>query len=406
MMQRIKFYLKPLVNEILDQLPPEVFQSDSTTFLDPALGGGQFLREVIKRLRAAGHSDDNIRSRIWGCEIRELRLKYAVRFGGVISDHLITTDFISYDWGNMKFDVILGNPPYQDNKPSGERKSLSTNLWTKFIDRCSHDLLKSNGYLAMVVPASWAAPTKNLSGGRKILSDIFAVKNTIHINIDPGIAKYFEGVGSTFSWFILQNKEYQGNTQLKLNYQNTLNVDLREYQSLPRINNPLAFSINKKYFARIQGDVISGQYRTHEGQYQAKKTKSFKHAAYHTPADGGRIWYMDKKHPNHDKPKVIISLSGKYQPVADTGTMGYTDMCLAYILKPGESLDSVMSVLNSKLYHFIMESNKWSGFNNKQVIRTFVFPELNQVYTDDQIYDQFDLTPEEKTFVNSYKEGT
>lgn len=85
MLERVKFYLKPLVNEILDQLPPEIFTSDFTTFLDPALGGGQFLREVVSRLKAAGHSDQNIAGRIWGCEITHMRLKYAERMGGVIS---------------------------------------------------------------------------------------------------------------------------------------------------------------------------------------------------------------------------------------------------------------------------------------------------------------------------------
>ena len=152
MLQRIKFYLKPLVNEILDQLPPDVFTRDDTTFLDPSLGGGQFLREVIKRLRAVGHSDDNIRSRIWGCEIRELRLKYAVRFGGVISDHLITTDFISYDWGDMKFDVILGNPPYQAPK----RGDYS--YWARFVHK-SNLMLKPQGWNAMIIPCGWMSPT-------------------------------------------------------------------------------------------------------------------------------------------------------------------------------------------------------------------------------------------------------
>ena len=46
MLGRLKFEIKPLVNEILDNLPHEIWQSSTTTFLDPAMGGGQFLVEI------------------------------------------------------------------------------------------------------------------------------------------------------------------------------------------------------------------------------------------------------------------------------------------------------------------------------------------------------------------------
>jgi hypothetical protein len=39
MIKRLKFDLQELANSILDQLPKEVFESDSTTFLDPSMAG-------------------------------------------------------------------------------------------------------------------------------------------------------------------------------------------------------------------------------------------------------------------------------------------------------------------------------------------------------------------------------
>jgi type I restriction-modification system DNA methylase subunit len=39
----------PLVQEILDQLPQELFADATKTFLDPACGDGQFLGEVVIR---------------------------------------------------------------------------------------------------------------------------------------------------------------------------------------------------------------------------------------------------------------------------------------------------------------------------------------------------------------------
>jgi hypothetical protein len=48
----MKFEIDELVAEILDQLPSSVWTSNSTTFLDPAIGGGQFVRAVEQRLRS------------------------------------------------------------------------------------------------------------------------------------------------------------------------------------------------------------------------------------------------------------------------------------------------------------------------------------------------------------------
>lgn len=59
----------PLVNEMLDLLPADEWKDPNQTFLDPACGDGNFLVEIKKRLLAAGHSEENALSRIYGVDI-------------------------------------------------------------------------------------------------------------------------------------------------------------------------------------------------------------------------------------------------------------------------------------------------------------------------------------------------
>jgi hypothetical protein len=192
--ERVKFQLKPLVDSMLDQLPPHVFTSDTTTFLDPAFGGGQFLREVVTRLRAAGHSDDNIRSRIYGCEITNFRVKYATQLGGVISDNLIKADCLSHDWGDMKFDVILGNPPFSkvgEGKTAGKR---SEELYTQFYKWA----VNRSDIVAMVLPTT----DKKLQKNHNDL--LRQTANTIEY-IDPSV---FPGVTMPM-WYVIANRSDQ-----------------------------------------------------------------------------------------------------------------------------------------------------------------------------------------------------
>jgi N-6 DNA Methylase len=59
----------PLVQEILAQLPNDVFADPSKTFLDPSCGDGQFLGEVLIRKMENGATFEQALSTIYGVDL-------------------------------------------------------------------------------------------------------------------------------------------------------------------------------------------------------------------------------------------------------------------------------------------------------------------------------------------------
>jgi hypothetical protein len=58
-----------LVQEILDQLPEEVFTDIEKTFLEPSCGDGQFLGEVLIRKMETGSTFEQALSTIYGVDL-------------------------------------------------------------------------------------------------------------------------------------------------------------------------------------------------------------------------------------------------------------------------------------------------------------------------------------------------
>jgi hypothetical protein len=147
MLSRLKFEISPLVNEILDQLPAEVWTSETTTFLDPAIGGGQFIYAIEQRLRSAGHSDDNINGRVYGCENSKLSVQYAKNKYKLVAT-LGVGDFLNKDFTTMKFDVVVGNPPFSLAGNKTGKKGRAKNLYPEFYEKS----VKMAKFVAMIVP--------------------------------------------------------------------------------------------------------------------------------------------------------------------------------------------------------------------------------------------------------------
>ena len=135
---RTKANLDSLANGMLRGISDDLWKSKTSTFLDPAMGGGQIVKQIVNRLREYGHSDENIRERVWGIEEYPHRVMYAVNKHKLVGTYSVGS-FLEQDFDEMKFDVIVGNPPFS----SGDDL-----LYSKFFEKS----LELAGQVAMIFP--------------------------------------------------------------------------------------------------------------------------------------------------------------------------------------------------------------------------------------------------------------
>jgi len=93
------------------------------------------------------------------------------------------------------------------------------------------------------------------------------------------------------------------------------------------------------------------------------------------------------------------SRSGYTKPFYDKGVYGGTDMAYYVLVPDDESGLNLLSNLNTKLMKYILKTAKWSGFGNEKVFKRLPNLPKNVKLTDDQIYDLFNLSNNERQYV-------
>jgi len=388
MLSRMKFEIEPLVAEMLDQLPEGVWASDSTTFFDPAIGGGQFVRAIEQRLRDRGHSDTNIRTRVFGLEDSELHIRYAVNKHKLVGQYVKKPYEKFFELDNtMKFDIVVGNPPFKNGNETGGKSSL----WRKIVAK-SWTLVKDSGTLIMVAP--------QFPNSANDLGHIFTENQTN--TVWTKISHHFPGVGSSFfAWSVTKAPKTTDtlfiNDGIRLDVTSTaLPNDLRSISILQKVlaNNKFECKSSPEY---LHTSVADGKDDDH---LFSKSTKKHPYIIRRTSGDNYQM-YGAVKPTDYDLPKVVMTFSGNphYKYHSKNEPIGTIKFQSGHILVKNKTEgDNLIKLYESALYRYIQTQMSSGGMRGKNF---YELPkmDLTRTWTDEELFKHFGLTDEEVSLV-------
>lgn len=392
MLSRMKFEIETLVAEMLDQLPKSVWTSKTSTFFDPAIGGGQFVRAIERRLREAGHSDANIKERVYGCEASRLNVKFALNKYKLVGNYAVC-DFLAQDFNGMKFDVVVGNPPYQNKEENADGS-----LWLKFVN-VSMEHLADSGKLLFITPTSWVGKQSNTKK-----ADWSSFTDN-HVELYKVLNKaekeqHFGGVGSSFGYYILSRGS--GLTKIVFEDGSFTDYQLVAKEPLPNTITKLSFSIHQK-IAKAKKLRVESNFKFHSQVLKKKgivsdvKSNIFKHTTYFSH---NLIRYTTEKQDIYYDVKVMIPNVGTIANAWVDTNCNLTEDVTFVKVSSTQAGENLVSILKSKLFLYIGSQYR-SGRNLGLAMKFLPELDFSKKWTDAGIYRHFGLTQEEIDYVEA-----
>ena len=423
-----------LIDIMMDQLDESykkehkksIFTEKNFKWYDPACGMGGFIVNVyyrlMKGLKKEIKDEDKRKKHILenmlymgeinkkNCYILKKLFNYKKFKLNIYCGNSLNIDLKkAFGFDNFKgFDVIMGNPPFQDKNKSGDNK--------KYLEFTSLSMnqLGTSKYLIFITPRNIIDYLLLHQKNRKYITKLY---NIDYLSIET-CSKYFK-VGSSFLWFILKNENYKGTTTIEyLDLQNQIKktkLKLTEGINIPRYPSDIDLKIIKKLTGldnkfkikdvlfenktqRIRKEIIS------KGIVKEKKSDEFKYKIIDTinktnPFPPEKFYYYNKKDNDFDKTKLVISKKGYLMPFIDeTNQYTYSDN-FKIIVDTKKNLDNILKIFNSCIVEYLIKQFSKHGFDNIKALE--LLNEKIKIH-DDDIYKTYNLNNDEKNHIITF----
>lgn len=464
-----------MVNEIFDLLPPEIWSNRNATFLDPVCKSGVFLREIAKRLDAGLEKEipdrqerinHIFRNQLFGIAITELTSllsrrsvycsktangKYSVCETFNDPQGNIHFERVEHTWKNgrcvfcgasqanyergkelethayefihsknpeeifnMKFDVIVGNPPYQlDTGGSGKQAKP---IYQHFV----HQAKKLNPrYLTMIIPSRWFAGGMGLNEFRKEMIDDDRI-STIVDYVDA--RECFPGVDIAGGvCYFLWEKDRHGDCAVVNKFKDrefTSKRPLNEFKTFIRFEP--AVSILKKVFSKNEEKLTSIISPTRpfglktsdrpdgsgdiylvssggEGLISSLKVTAGKNMINKWKVMTSKTSHDHAGQPDKDGTRRVLSrveiLSPKYVCTESYIILG------AFTRK--KSAEDCLQYVKTKFVRFLVSLLSFSQDITRERFAYVPLVNMDELWTDKKLYKKYNLTENEIAFIES-----
>lgn len=465
-----------VVNRMLDLLPAELWRNPDARFLDPVSKTGVFLREIAKRLMEGlseripdrqQRADHIFTRQLFGLAITELTALLArrsvycskqangpysvctafhdtdgnIRFRSTehswqngrcrycgasreVYDRDDTLESHAYEFihtenpetifPDMKFDVIIGNPPYQLS--DGGNGASASPLYHRFVRQAQK--LKPR-YLTMIIPSRWFGGGKGLDAFRReMLND-----HHIRVLVDyENASDCFPGVDIAGGvCYFLWDRDNPGlcdvvnvrnnETMHSVRALNEFDTFIRHDQAASIVRKVCAFgepmmsnmvSSSKPFglrtFVRPQesGDILL-RWQNGEGPYRRDEITVGRELIDKWKVITSYVGYDHAGNPGKDGKRRVFSKIDILPP----GTICTETYLVVGSFDTEQEATKLVAYMKTLFFRFLVAQCMYSHHITKEAYRLVPIQDFSQSWMDEKLYAKYGITDEEIKFIES-----
>ena len=327
------------------------------------------------------------------CYTNDIRVRYPQI--NIAKGDFLFLKFEDEQGKSMKFDVTVGNPPYQD--PKNDKRML----WNQVLDKMT-EVTKDDGYIAVVTPSTWLTASTNIHNSYRVFEEKQVEEAVIFDKEDSPFEE-----GTTVSYSIIKNTPRQTDTNLyfakfsKKTKELVGTINIAKEKFWPGQLEPINLAIHNKLkpFAKIEfikSCEFHNQGLKKKQRVSDTQSKDFPYT-HHVSAAITR--YTSVKFSKHDTWKVMVPLTSTIDKAVIDNNCGHGEDMLSLYVADEDTAKNIKAVFNTKFYKFI--GKLYKNGRNQPLQNLFPVVDFTRTWTNNELYELVGLTQEEIDYVEA-----
>lgn len=327
-------------------------------------------------------------------------------------------DLVAQLFGDgMKFDVVIGNPPYQLGSDGGTR---DVPIYQKFVAQAK---ALEPQYLCMVIPARWMASGLGLTDFRKEMLSEKRIRHLVDFPVAKEVFPNVEVKGGIC--YFLWDQSYSGDTEVitirdgvsdgpHMRRLGQFDVFVRDYRAVRILEKVLAkkeasitkiLSVDKEFgwtsnFTGFRTQERAGDVPLHYAKHGQRKVGYISRSEVEKSAHLIDKWkVMIPKAGSDGGQRLPDYVLGKPHIAASPSVCTQTFLFF-WLSSEAEAL-SVESYLRTRFFRFLVSLRKITQDATRSTYTWVPQQTWDRVWTDEELYESYGLSADEVSFIES-----